>query len=220
SNSTSSKRHSVSFLGSIFVAQRQYHTRRHHALRARVFESLVQQHGERAVLDPVCHMTSLAGVAYFDCAARKDPNCGGSGSLVFLIEPPQSVVYQANYLDTATTYNEAEYDGLITALQLAQRLAVTHLTVRGDSMLLMQQIKGIHRVQEARAGARAMFYVHIWEHHPREFNQATDHLSKLAPDDCTSYAHPDNGRHDVLPAEELLHVEELLAADVQHTTST
>ncbi|EQC35445.1 hypothetical protein SDRG_07155 [Saprolegnia diclina VS20] len=171
-------------------------------------------------------MTSLAGVAYFDGAARKDPHCGGSGSLVFLTEPPQSVVYQANYLDTATTNNETEYDGLITALQLAQRLAVTHLTVRGDSMLLMQQMKGIYRVQEARlqklhvqARELAACFTCTWEHHPREFNQATDHLSKLAPDDCTSYAHPDDGRHDVLPAEELLHVEELLAADVQHTTS-
>ncbi|EQC40228.1 hypothetical protein SDRG_02876 [Saprolegnia diclina VS20] len=146
-------------------------------------------------------MTSLAGVAYFDGAARKDPHCGGSGSLVFLTEPPQSA--------------------------LAQRLAVTHLTVRGDSMLLMQQMKGIYRVQEARlqklhvqARELAACFTCTWEHHPREFNQATDHLSKLAPDDCTSYAHPDDGRHDVLPAEELLRVEELLAADVQHTTST
>ncbi|KDO27131.1 hypothetical protein SPRG_07839 [Saprolegnia parasitica CBS 223.65] len=42
------------------------------------------------------------------------------------------------------------------------------------------------------------------EHHPREINQATDPLYKLAPND---------GRNVLLPDDELLHVEELMAAD-------
>ncbi|OQR85853.1 hypothetical protein ACHHYP_11279, partial [Achlya hypogyna] len=186
-------------------AQYQFHTRRHHGLRACVFASLVQQHGKSAVLEKVHHETSLTAVAYFDGAARQDPQWDGSGSLVYLLETPNRVMYQANYLATATTNNKAEYDGLITALH----------------MLLMQQMKGIFRVQEARlqklhmrARELAARFTCTWEHRPREFNQATDHLSKLAPDACISYAYTDGGRLALLPADERLQVEELLAADV------
>ncbi|RLO06222.1 hypothetical protein DYB28_010533 [Aphanomyces astaci] len=93
-------------------------------------------------------------VVFFDGAARLDPACGGSGALVMPRDYPLLCDYDVHFILTATTNNQAEYDHLLRSLQLAQSRGYTHLTVYGDSQLLMRQMQGIYRVSHPGLGAQ------------------------------------------------------------------
>ncbi|ETV67347.1 hypothetical protein H257_16429 [Aphanomyces astaci] len=104
--------------------------------------------------------------------ARFDPACGG---------------YDAHFIPTATTNNKAEYDGLLRSLQLAKTRGYTHLTVYGNSQLLVRQMQGIYsvshpglRVQCLQARRLAATIHCTWRHRPQEGNQGADFLSRSA----------------------------------------
>ena len=47
------------------------------------------------------------------------------------------------------TNNQAEYRAIITALETALKLNVSHVQIRSDSQLIVRQINGQYRVKEA-----------------------------------------------------------------------
>ncbi|RHZ31594.1 hypothetical protein DYB26_011165, partial [Aphanomyces astaci] len=142
-----------------FAALTSYHTRRRHRLRAELYHALGSQCRllNSPPIPPPRGQTPVRmdAVVFFDGAARLDPACGGSGALVMPREYPLLCDYDAHFIPTATTNNQAEYDGLLRSLQLAQSRGYTHLTVYGDSQLLMRQMQGIYRV--SHPGLRAQY---------------------------------------------------------------
>ncbi|RHY23937.1 hypothetical protein DYB26_011873 [Aphanomyces astaci] len=55
--------------------------------------------------------------------------------------------YAAHYFPEPTTNNIAEYDGLIHGLQLAADMGFTHLTIFGDSQLVLRQMQGVYHLR-------------------------------------------------------------------------
>ncbi|ETV85694.1 hypothetical protein H257_02299 [Aphanomyces astaci] len=69
------------------------------------------------------------------------------GAIVMPRDCPLLFDYDAHYIASATTNNQAEYVGLLRSLRLALARGFTHLTVYGDSQLLVRQLQGVYRVR-------------------------------------------------------------------------
>ena len=90
------------------------------------------------------------------------------------------------------TNNVAEYRGLLAALRWAVANGCTSLHIRSDSLLLVQQMKGVYKVknaglrplwEEARRLAKQIGQV-TFEHVRRELNTEADRLANEAMDEA------------------------------------
>lgn len=129
--------------------------------------------------------------AYFDGGARGNPGPAGFG--VYIVDDEGQVLAEIAEGIGVATNNVAEYRGLLAALQWAVDHGVTALHVRGDSLLLVQQMRGVYRVKnegllplyrEARHLCARIGQV-SFEHIPRERNKDADRLSNVGMDQNT-----------------------------------
>ena len=119
---------------------------------------------------------------YADGGARGNPGPAAAAA-VLVGEDGRILAERAEFLGHATS-NVAEYTGLILGLEEARRLGVTALDVRLDSMLVVQQMRGLWRIKHPglkplalRAGALlATFPDRTIAHVPREQNGPADAL--------------------------------------------
>lgn len=102
----------------------------------------------------------------FDGGSRGNPGVSGAGAVVTIhgiwdSEQPPIAAFRSrsyhvrHYLGTNVTSNEAEYHGLLAGLLVAKReakrlghaleLTTTDLNVRGDSSLVIEQLKGSYK---------------------------------------------------------------------------
>lgn len=130
--------------------------------------------------------------AHIDGGARGNPGPAGWGAVIrsedgaILAELSGSLPYATN--------NVAEYHGLLAALDwcLAQQATAVH--VRSDSLLLVQQMRGVYKVKNdglkplhARARLVAQQIGRVdYEHVRREFNKDADRLANEAMDAAAS----------------------------------
>eukprot|EP01032_Pedospumella_encystans_P017986 gene17986-20490_t len=91
---------------------------------------------------------------YFDGGALGNPGKAGAGYLLYpeCAQPPHIASVEpftkaAVRMKGICTNNQAEYVGLIHGLQAAIAHKVTHLTVYGDSELVIKQMKGLYKVK-------------------------------------------------------------------------
>ena len=127
---------------------------------------------------------------YADGAARGNPGPAGSGA-VLLDEGGRVIAEITRFLGVATN-NVAEYTGLIIGLEEARRRGIDQLDIRLDSMLVVQQMRGVWRIKHPglrplaqRAGELlAQFPDRTIEHVPRELNGLADALSNRAIDEA------------------------------------
>lgn len=127
-------------------------------------------------------------VVYVDGGSRGNP--GDSGFGVYACDSEDNPVAAfGRFLGTATN-NEAEYSGLLAALEWARSEGVRELHVRADSQLMVRQMNGQYRVkspnlkplfEDARRRADAFARFEI-EHVRREGNEQADRLANLAMD--------------------------------------
>ncbi len=126
--------------------------------------------------------------AYFDGGARSNPGPAGYG--VFVVDDQGAVLAELyEPLGTATN-NVAEYRGLIAALQWAADRELKQLIVKGDSQLIIEQMRGNYKVKHEglkplylRARLLVMQIGDVrFEHVRREQNTEADRLSNLAMD--------------------------------------
>jgi ribonuclease HI len=125
---------------------------------------------------------------HFDGASQGNPGPGGCGAilLVRIATRLQPLAFTARYIEDQTnTNNSAEYKALLDGLELAVTHDITHLHIIGDSELVVNQTKGLAKVnfrlrEQARQVQQWMshFQVHTIRNVPRERNQAADYLSK------------------------------------------
>jgi ribonuclease HI len=126
--------------------------------------------------------------AYFDGGARGNPGPAGYG--VYIVDDQGGMVAElSGSLGTATN-NVAEYNGLIAALQWAADRGMTQLAVKGDSLLLIEQMRGNYKVKNEglkplylKARMLVMQIGDVsFEHVPREKNKDADRLSNVGMD--------------------------------------
>ena len=126
--------------------------------------------------------------AFFDGGARSNPGPAGYG--VYIVDDQGHVQAElAGSLGIATN-NIAEYNGLIAALQWAVDHNLDAITIKGDSLLIIEQMRGNYKVKNEglkplhmRARMLVMQIGNVkFEHVPREQNQDADRLSNVGMD--------------------------------------
>ena len=124
----------------------------------------------------------------FDGGSRGNPGPAGIGVVVRAADRTPLVTL-GRYGGRATN-NVAEYKALITAMQEARKLGARRVHVRGDSELIIKQMRGEYRVksedlrplfEEARELADG-FEQARFEHNLRGRNALADKLANLAMD--------------------------------------
>lgn len=126
--------------------------------------------------------------AYFDGGARGNPGPAGWGA--YIVDDQGTVLAELHGALGRATNNVAEYHGLIAALQWAVDHDAPSLLVRGDSQLLIEQMRGNYRVKnegllplykQARLLVMQLHDVRF-EHVRREQNKEADRLSNIGMD--------------------------------------
>jgi ribonuclease HI len=124
----------------------------------------------------------------FDGGSRGNPGNAGIG-VVLAAEDGTPLVTLGRYIGRATN-NVAEYMALIVGLREAGTLGASQLLVRGDSELIIKQMRGEYRVknpalkdlyEQAQKLSREFQRVQF-EHNLREHNSLADRLANLAMD--------------------------------------
>jgi ribonuclease HI len=126
--------------------------------------------------------------AYFDGGARSNPGPAGYG--VHIVDDQGTVLAELHGSLGIATNNVAEYHGLIAALQWAVENNVVALTVKGDSLLIVEQMRGNYKVKNEglkplylQARMLVMQVGNVkFEHVPREQNTDADRLSNVGMD--------------------------------------
>jgi hypothetical protein len=85
-----------------------------------------------------------SAIIYFDGGSRGNPGIAAGAAVIILTEGRSLTI--ARYFERATN-NEAEYTGLIIGLEKAQELGLKSLEIRGDSQLIINQVKGDWKVK-------------------------------------------------------------------------
>jgi len=127
-------------------------------------------------------------LAYFDGLCQPNPGVGTYGFVIY--RDGRKVHEGWGGVGTHTTNNIAEYTGALRALEylIEQKLTAEAVTVRGDSELVIKQLRGEYKVRDAKlaplnAKIRELFFRFQnlrYEHVPRERNREADALSNLA----------------------------------------
>src|SRR4051794_17098185 len=88
---------------------------------------------------------------YSDGGARGNPGPAAIG--VVLCDPDGQVVQEASHTIGHRTNNQAEYEAMLLALQLARDRKATRLHCFADSELLVFQLRGIYRIKDVHLKA-------------------------------------------------------------------
>ncbi len=125
---------------------------------------------------------------YFDGAARGNP---GPAAVGWVIVTSDGIVTEGNDRIGRATNNQAEYEALIRALEIAAEYGFEEVDVRGDSELIVKQVRGEYdtnnpELREYRVQVREIltgFEEWSLSHVPREINERADNLANEAFDD-------------------------------------
>ncbi|GAB7094455.1 ribonuclease HI [Halolamina litorea] len=125
---------------------------------------------------------------YFDGASRGNP---GPAAVGWAIVTSDGIVAEGGERIGRATNNQAEYEALLRALRAARDLGIDELDIRGDSQLVVKQLRGEWNtndpdLKEKRVTARELLRrFDRWgiEHVPREINDRADDLANEALDD-------------------------------------
>ena len=123
---------------------------------------------------------------FFDGCSKGNPGNAGAGAVIYQhgIELYSKTLFVGNN----ETNNVSEYNGLIIGLELAIFNGIKELSVKGDSLLVIKQMKGEYKVKAQnlkilfeRAKQLSLQFDKItFEHIYRENNQRADELSNIA----------------------------------------
>ena len=124
----------------------------------------------------------------FDGGSRGNPGPAGIGVVVQAADGTPLVTL-GRFIGRATN-NVAEYRALITAMEEAKKLGAKRILIRGDSELVIKQMKGEYRVKNpdmkvlfTEATELIKHFVHAKiEHNLRDKNELADQLANLAMD--------------------------------------
>jgi ribonuclease HI/ASC-1-like (ASCH) protein len=121
-------------------------------------------------------------ILHFDGCSKGNPGISGAGAVIYL--NGVEVWAKGFYVGTNRTNNEAEYMGLIYGLEQASLFGIQKIHIRGDSLLVIQQMKKIYQVKSSNLrilysraqGAASKFHEISYEHVLRGNNTRADEL--------------------------------------------
>jgi ribonuclease HI len=128
-------------------------------------------------------------ILFFDGCSKGNPGKSGAGAVLY--KNNEEIWSKSLMVGIKQTNNYAEYMGLIIGLEEAVKQKLTHLTVKGDSLLVIKQMNGDYKVnspniielyKQAIALAsqiESVIFLHVY----RKDNKRADALSNeaLAP---------------------------------------
>lgn len=125
---------------------------------------------------------------YFDGASRGNP---GPAAVGWVIVTGDGIAAEGSDRIGRATNNQAEYEALLHALDAAADFGFDSLQIRGDSQLVVKQVKGAWNtndpeLREKRVRVRELlreFDEWSLDHVPREINDRADELANEALDD-------------------------------------
>ena len=123
-----------------------------------------------------------------DGAARGNPGPAAFGAVA--MDPGTGEVFAVGRAMGNTTNNVAEYQGIIEALRMAQRLGAARILLEADSELLIKQLEGRYKVKAEHlvplhaecVRLLQSFQNYLLRHIPREQNTMADRLANRALD--------------------------------------
>ncbi len=126
--------------------------------------------------------------AYFDGASRGNP---GPAAVGYVLVTDEGIVAEGGERIGRATNNRAEYEALVTVLEVASDYGFDEVRLRGDSELIVKQVRGEWNandpdLRERRVRVRELlteFDEWSIEHVPREINDRADELANEALDD-------------------------------------
>jgi ribonuclease HI len=124
---------------------------------------------------------------YFDGASRGNPGPAAAG---WVIVTSDGIATEGSERMGKMTNNQAEYGALIRALEVAADFGFDEVVVRGDSQLIVKQVRGEWdtndpTLREKRVRVRELlerFEEWSIDHVPREINSRADELANEALD--------------------------------------
>ena len=123
---------------------------------------------------------------YFDGACRGNP---GPAAVGYAVVTGDGIVADGGEQVGRMTNNRAEYEALVRALEVATAHGFDTLELRGDSQLVVKQVRGEWEtndpdLRERRVRVRELLSGVEWriEHVPREINERADKLANDAFD--------------------------------------
>ncbi|MFA5749980.1 MAG: ribonuclease HI family protein [Candidatus Shapirobacteria bacterium] len=130
---------------------------------------------------------------YTDGGSRGNPGISGYGVVIY--DDKNNIIYQESKFIGIKTNNEAEYSGLIAALEWIQKnqsiFKITQLNFFADSQLLIRQLQGIYKVKaptllpffaKAQQLLIQISLPYFFKDIRREFNELADKLANQAMD--------------------------------------
>jgi len=149
---------------------------------------VVVQGGDTGKLEALLREGDGRAHVYFDGASRGNP---GPAALGWVLVTSDGIVTEGNERIGETTNNRAEYEALIRALEIADEYGFDEVDARGDSELIVKQVRGEYDVsapelRERRVRVRELldrFEEWSLSHVPREVNERADNLANEAFED-------------------------------------
>jgi ribonuclease HI len=121
-------------------------------------------------------------ILYSDGGSRGNP--GPSAAAFVILDEKKHVIDKGGTYIGITTNNQAEYHGVRLGLERAIQLGIKSIEFRIDSMLVVNQLRGIYKIKnrelwpinERITSLMASFDHITFTHVPRELNQLADSL--------------------------------------------
>jgi len=150
---------------------------------------VVVQGGDTARLEGLLRPSGGRAHVYFDGAARGNP---GPAAVGYVVVTEGGIVAEGGETIGRATNNQAEYAALVRALSVAADHGFDEVVVRGDSELVVKQVRGEYDVndpqlREYRVQVRELltgFSEWSLSHVPRDINDRADQLANDALDDA------------------------------------
>jgi ribonuclease HI len=151
-------------------------------------DKVVIQGADPAKLEGLLREGGGRAHVYFDGAARGNP---GPAAVGWVIVTSDGIVAEGGKQIGRATNNQAEYEALLQALEVADDYGFEEVDVRGDSELIVKQVRGEYDtndpdLREYRVDVRELltrFEEWSLSHVPREINDRADELANEALDD-------------------------------------
>ena len=124
---------------------------------------------------------------FFDGCSKGNPGYAGAGAVIYNSENNE-IWSGTSFVGIKATNNQAEYSGLIMGLQKAYEMNIKTLSVKGDSLLVIQQMKGKYKCNspnliglfETAKNLEKNFETIEYNHVLRHLNTRADKLSNDA----------------------------------------
>ena len=122
----------------------------------------------------------------FDGCSKGNPGIAGAGAVITC--NGEEIWSNYFFVGEKITNNHAEYAGLILGIQQAHHLNIQHLLVEGDSLLVINQMKGIYKCDSPNiielyitAKELSVYFDNItFNHIMRSNNKRADELANMS----------------------------------------